>query len=148
MPFRIHAFDDGRGSLVAGEGRVEQREALEAYEGYFTPEHVRRRLYVLADFRRVTELAAGSEIAQQLASLGDHVVGDNARDGVVAVVGASDLTFGMARMWQAHVEQRLSSLGWSTLATRSMDEAVEWIAAAMRVRHGLEVEAVLREQIR
>lgn len=147
MAFSTRPLDDGRGSLVVGVGEVTEEEVLEAYRGYFQPDHVRRRLYVLADFTRITAITARSQIAAELARMGQATAEHNPRDGVVAVVGASDLAFGMARMWEAHVDERLTSIGWSTRATRDLDEAVRWIAEAMRARHGLEVEDALRVEL-
>lgn len=147
MPFSTRPFDDGRGSLVMGVGEVTANEVLEAYRGYFEPEAVRRRLYVLADFTRITAVAAHSQITAQIARMGQATAVHNPRDGAVAVVGTSDLAFGMARMWQAYVDERLSAIGWSTLATRDMDEAVRWMVEAMRSQHGLEVGSVLQAQL-
>lgn len=147
MPFSTRPFDDRRGSLVVGAGEVTEQEVLEAYRGYFEPDAVRQRLYVLADFTRITTIAARSQITAQIARMGQATVAHNPRDGAVAVVGTTDLAFGMARMWQAYVDERLSSIGWSTLATREMDEAVGWLVEAMRSRHGREIEPALRAQL-
>ena len=145
MAFRTLSFDDGRGSLVQAAGRVDAREVLAAYEGYFEPERVRRRLYVFADFTALTELAAGSDIVQLVARAGDGATEYYPRFGAVAVVGASDLAFGMARMWEGHVSQRLGQVEWSTSATRSRDEATRWLCEVMRNRHGLDVTRQLSD---
>lgn len=105
-------------------GRVTDDELLAYYQDGFIATH-QGRWRELVDGSRIEQMDITPNGQAQLAHF-LATVADKLRGGKVAMVAASDLTFGMFRMWQLQRE----SLGYDVKVFRDPAEAMDWVMAA------------------
>lgn len=83
--------------------------------------------FILADWSQVekidTSVAAIQTSARQLAS----AIKINPRNGFFAIVAFADITYGLARMWQAWAEE----IDWEIQLFRTREEAEHWLNEKM-----------------
>ena len=104
-------------------GRVNDEELL-AYYAQLIPQHVSGPWREIVDGRQITDMAISQEGLSRLAGLiAGHL--RTLRDVKVAMVAASDVTYGMFRMW----EIRREALGYPLQVFRRADEALAWLTA-------------------
>lgn len=122
MPFKIHYTEDG-GVLLNAVGRRMVDDMLDMNRKiYANEEKIRAIKYQLCDLIRVeggvltaqdVELVAEQD--KQAAKINPNII--------VAVVSTMDIAYGLARMWQAYVDQA----SFETGVFRSMEEARKWL---------------------
>lgn len=78
----------------------------------------------IVDGRAITTYSITPDGQRQLARFASEHV-DKLRGGRVAMVAATDVTFGMFRMWQLQRER----LGYDVEVFRDLDEALAWVCA-------------------
>lgn len=105
-------------------GRVTDAELLAYYQDGFIATH-QGRWRELVDGSSIDQMDITPNGQTQLAHF-LATVADKLRGGKVAMVAASDLTFGMFRMWQLQRE----SLGYDVKVFRDPAEAMDWVMAA------------------
>ena len=131
MPIEIKRCCDGAGVVYIGTGVVSGNDILRANEiTYQSAEDLRKTRFYLDDWSEATSTSVTIP-ELRLAVEQDRAAAQINPDIVVANVGDADVFFGMARMWEAFVDE----LPWQTFTTRSLTEAKEWIKA----RTGIEV---------
>lgn len=129
MSFTAEYVDDGRGLLFRGEGALTCEQIIAAKLGLLSdPARLRRVSHATVVFERVTDVPLTADdirrivgADRQLARLTSHVV--------VAIAAATDLPFGVARMWQMLSED----VGWTTSVFRSRSQADLWLQERLAV---------------
>jgi len=86
-----------------------------------------------------TQVQIAPHALRQIAQMGQSTEHLNPHDGAVAVVGLRDIAYGLSRMWEAYVAERLARIGWQTRTFRKPDAAIEWLRETLRKAHGLEI---------
>lgn len=112
--------DEGRGMIFTGRGVVD-REQFDRLDTN-TAIHDVKLLYMISDLRGVDsmDLSAGEirDIAE--ADLRNEA---HKRDIVLAIVGESDIVYGLARMYQVFVDEA----SWKVKVFRDLEAAKAWI---------------------
>lgn len=123
MPFVIKFVEQGKGIEFRGSGFLTEDELVEARtELQSDTEAMRRVTFALIDLENVVELRLDREGVRRLVGIDEHLA--KLTSGMaVAIVAASDHTFGLARMWEVMVERT----GWPIRVVRSHPEAHAWL---------------------
>ena len=131
MPVEIKRCCGGAGVVYIGTGVISGKEVLRANEiTYQSAEDIKKTRFHLDDWTEATSTSITLP-ELRLAVKQDIAAAQMNPDIVVATAGDTDLFFGMARMWEAFVDE----LPWQTFTTRSLTEAKKWI----KDRTGIEV---------
>jgi len=122
MPIRVHFREDG-GVIAEITGAVRARDLVKMNESlYETPEHIRAIRYQICDLTGVTDVDVPSAEMTQLAKQDTQAAASNPNM-LIAMVGDRDLTYGLARMWEAYA----AGPGLETMVFRNRAAAEEWI---------------------
>lgn len=129
MPIEITYRDDG-GVLLKGRGILSGEDIsktnLVLYE---TPEKIKALTYQLCDYSEIERLDMATVWVRRLADE-DKRAADVNPGMLIAVVGKTELTYGLLRMWQVYAEP--SAL--KTAVFRNVSDALDWIREALAVK--------------
>ena len=135
MPIAIRYIDGGKGVILTGEGVVTGTDLLAANKEIYSRDLVAEPYhYGLFDADGLTGITASTEEMRALAAASIAVARRMPRF-VIAIYAKDSLTFGLARMWEAFVEQS----GWITHVFRERPRAVAWVKAEVEKRLGLQI---------
>jgi len=133
MPVKITYLKD-RGVMVKGSGFVSWKDIYHANETiYDTADKIKSIYYQIADFTDVSGTDITSEQVKILAEQDAQAAKINPNL-IVAVVGADDLVYGLARMWKAYAGE----VYFETGVFRDIDTARQWITDKLDKLHGRE----------
>lgn len=123
MPMEVVFHDDGGASIV-GNGIVNGQEIYDAAEDVYVSENSTTPVkYLIGDFSQVETFDLNQSDVRRLAAHDAAAIRENPAL-LIAVIGASDVGFGLSRMWNATMENSVSNAS----VFRNMDEARTWIA--------------------
>jgi hypothetical protein len=123
MPYSTEFASDGLGLIHVGEGIVTGAEMLAgSLVVQQLGERMRQLRYGLTDLSEIEEFRVTPADLRALAQEQISVARD-VPEAAVAVVAASDFTFGMARMWEALAEETR----WITHVFRELSLAEDWL---------------------
>ncbi len=125
MSTTLTYVEGGAGAVLEGHGIVTGEELWLAGEEIYSEERIDTLVYQLVDFTRAERFDFGADEVRAMARQDVAAATRNPRI-IIAIAGDTDLIFGLARIWEAHVG------GVSKLATavcRTRVEAEAWIAA-------------------
>lgn len=124
--------DEGRGMIFTGRGVVD-REQFDRLDTN-TAIHDVKLLYMISDLRGVDsmDLSAGEIRHIAEADLRNEA---HKRDIVLAIVGESDVVYGLARMYQVFVDEA----SWKVKVFRDLEAAKAWINEQTRQGLGREM---------
>jgi hypothetical protein len=128
MPIDIRVDSAERVRYSVATGVVTDRDMIDAYERVVGDPAFDPTLKVLADIRgleRAEITADGIRDVAERRARDQRALGHPPR---VAIVVASDVTFGLARMYEAYSDQQGEDKRY--LVCRSMDEARRWLGIA------------------
>jgi len=129
MPTRVKHLEDG-GVIAEFSGRIVVEDITGLNDSlYESPERIRAIKYQLCDFTDVTDVAVDSSEITDLAKQDLEASVANPHM-IIALVGGRDLTYGLARMWEAYA----SGPALETMVFRSREDAESWIRAKLRER--------------
>ncbi len=128
MPYSTEVIDNGKGILHIGSESVTGQDlmtsastVLKLVQSGLRPE------YALTDLSAVTDFAASAADITHNAVLNRNIA--RLLPAVrIAIVASSDVVYGMARMWQALMDQS----GWTSRVFRSSEEALSWLRDGTR----------------
>jgi len=126
MPVELEYIDDGAGVLWTGKGVVTGRELYAANAEIYSDQHVYAQRYQIVDLTNAERFDVSADDVRELAVQDREGAAKNPNI-VVAIAGESDLVFGLARLWEAHVHK--SPL--QTRVFRTVDEARQWVDTAL-----------------
>ena len=127
MPVQINVLDDGEGIEFISSGIVTGEEVIEANKKVYTREDPLRMKYKIVDRTGCTEYRVSSKDVQILADQVRMAAKINPNF-LIAVVSATDLQYGVTRMWQAYIDD----LDIKTMAFRDRKSAEEWIQEELK----------------
>lgn len=127
MPLETFTLDDG-GVLLKGTGTLVFADVARINaELYRTPESIRALRYQICDYTEVDAIQLSAPEVRELARQDSEAARVHPRM-PIAVVGSTDLLFGLLRMWEAY-----SSLhDLNSAVFRSVAEAQVWIAQTLQ----------------
>lgn len=136
MGVTIRSLDGGLGLLEVGTGIMDGLQLEQAQTEFLTEERWTKLRYWLTDFSGVETSHTTSE--QVLALAESQADRESAMpDMVVAIVARLEVSLGMTRMWQLHLDARGTL--WETRVFRARAEAEDWQRERMREKHGIEI---------
>ncbi len=123
MPYTTEIIDNGKGILHIGSGTVSGDDLMASATAVL--KLVREGLspeYGLADLTKVTTFAVSTNEIERNTELNSAIARllPSVR---VAIVASADSIYGMARMWQAHMDKT----GWKSQVFRRKEEALAWL---------------------
>ena len=123
VPIEVRYLDNGIGASWLGGGVVTGQDLIDASKETFAPEERLKQIrYALVDFTHIEGVSISPADIRKKAIL-DGGAASIVPNTVVALVAPEDLTFGLARVWDAYVD----GLSWETMVFRSVAEAESWI---------------------
>ena len=135
MPIEITDLDGGMGSLIVGHGVVTRQEYVDTMTRHLRQDTDKfaKYKYGLCDYSAVTKAEALPEDIREIANLcrGAARVAPGA---VVAMVAATDIVYGLARMW----ESLLDEMPWHTMVFTSRPDAEKWLKEKVKETFGLD----------
>jgi hypothetical protein len=123
MPYSTEIIDNGKGIRHVGNGTVSGQDlmssastVLKMIQAGLKPEYALTDLSAVTDFSvSAAEIAKNALLNKDIAGLLPAVR--------IAIVAPNDVVFGMARMWQAHMDDS----GWTSQVFRNRKEALVWL---------------------
>lgn len=117
-----HSTDEGRDLAVFYvKGELSFEEQMATLRRFYDGTPTRN---VIWDFRQMTGHRISSDELREIVSfIKWH--GQNRLAGKTALVSATDLDYGLARMSQAYAEQE--NVPWQIMGFRTMEDALRWI---------------------
>ena len=127
MAYSTECVDGGRGIVHTAGGIVTGAEIIDgAARTLATVQAGVPLRYILTDFTDIRRLSVNAEEVRDIARINITTAQIN-RGICVAIVAPGDHAFGMARMWEGHVD----ATGWDTRVFRGMDEARAWLSECL-----------------
>ena len=122
MPIELQYREGGRGVVFVCSGVVTASDFDEANKEIYSEERLRSLRYQLIDFSDTERIEIYADDTRRHAEM-DRLAAERNPDIAVAVVGPSDVAFGISRMWQAFTgEAKLQSRVF-----RSVPDAERWL---------------------
>lgn len=135
MPIDVSYTDEGSGAVLVCEGVVTGHELIATLKDVFSRDLVAQPyLYKLFDCNGMKGIDVTFQDIKDAAQLGVAASRDMPNF-VAAIYANSDAAFGLARMWEAYVQQT----GWKTHVFRSRHEAVAWLKTAAEKISGRQI---------
>jgi hypothetical protein len=137
MTINIKYVDGRKGVILESSGRLKAAEFAAANEEIFTRDFTAEPLlYVLVE--RGDDLTAVDLTAEDVREIAekDIEVSSRAPNVLVAVLAYNTLSYGLARMWQAHVD----ASGWKTAIFQDRAAALDWLRTEVAERTGIVIE--------
>jgi hypothetical protein len=100
MPIELRYREGGRGVVFVCAGVVTGTEFDEANEEIYSDQCLPALRYQLIDFSDAERIEISAEDTRRHAEV-DRVAAERNPNIAIAIVGPSDVTFGISRMWQA-----------------------------------------------
>jgi hypothetical protein len=123
MPIEFRAIPEHKLIIMTHEGPVSDEEFLESYRSYYESDRFDPTASMLVDLRRADSALRTPETLEHFAQfVGTKLAGAPARP-KVAVVAPADVSFGLARMYEAFA----SSIEWDFVVFRALDAALAWL---------------------
>ncbi|MBW2421871.1 MAG: hypothetical protein JRH19_25270 [Deltaproteobacteria bacterium] len=126
MVVEFEKLPQGEGLLITARGTVAAADFWRIQELVNTKERFPGLRFVLVDLSDVPRLESSVDEVRDLAE-GDMAASLGRQDLLIAVVGAEDIVFGLARMWAAYAE----TPGLKPAVFRSLSEAKAWITETL-----------------
>ena len=127
MPIQIKYIHDGIGIEFIGSGVVTGAEIKEARQEIYRDEVLQKLRYQIVDRTDITEFDVSNEDIRSMAEK-DKTIAKDHPDIVVAIVSASDLQYGISRMYQAHAGES----AFVTEIFRDRESADKWIESQLK----------------
>jgi hypothetical protein len=113
------------GIVITWAGMVKGEEVIRSYEERFSPmERLVKLRYIITDYSNAPDFDMTPEQIKTIARIANNAAVSNHNLFGVAIM-PTDITFGMARMFQAYADD--DTTGWRTFVTRSRLEGEAWL---------------------
>jgi len=136
MPLQVQYLDQGRGVVFTATGMLTGEEFVRTNAEILSRDLVAEPyLYGLFDFDGVEAVYISTNDIHEAARRGVAASAKMPKF-VVAVYANSNLTFGLARMWEILVDQS----GWKTHVFRDRSDAVGWLQKEVESHYGMKID--------
>jgi len=136
MPIDIELLHDGAGVIYNCHGTVTFKQFYDASNGFLaSPEDLKKWRYAIIDLTSVENMNLNYEEVATIVELNKRLAAGTLPGTLLAVSSPKDLGFGIARMWEALVDQ----VGWETQTFRTRTEAALWINQRAKQKFGIDL---------
>ena len=122
MPVKLNYEYEGAGAVIIGSGTVTGDELRRCNDQMYAPDRIHKLCYQLCDFREITNFEVSSDDVRNIANQ-DNVAATQNPDITIAIVANRSVIYGMARMWQAFLDE----VSFNNHVFRTMEEARAWL---------------------
>ncbi len=123
MPIEYHVRPEHNLAILLHVGTVPDDQFLTFYKSLFGGDQLDKSMNLLIDLRQTDSSPRSSEVLRRFAEFVQVQFTDPAVSPKVAVVAPKDISFGLARMYEAFAK----SVPWDFVVFRDMDAALEWL---------------------
>lgn len=142
MPIVIEGRQNGVGVIYNCRGAVTIDDFLKAGIGFLAfPKAIKKWRYCIIDLTSVEAMQIDSKEIRTIVEQNKRIAAFALPGALLAVAAPKDLGYGIAREWEALVEQ----VGWETMTFRSRSEAEAWIKERARQKFGLDLSDTARD---
>ena len=134
MPIEIEGRQDGAGVIYHCRGVVTIDDFFQAGLSFLAhPEEIKKWRYGIVDLTLVEAMDISSADISAVVEQNKRIAQHALPSPLLAVASPRDLGYGLARMWEAMMDQ----VGWETATFRSRSEADTWIQQRLRQKFGI-----------
>jgi hypothetical protein len=134
MPIDIQGRQNGLGVIYNCRGAMTIDDFFQAGMGFLAhPEGIKEWRYAIIDLTFVEAMNITSDDIRAVVEQNKRIAALAPPGPILAVASPRDLGFGLARVWEALVEQT----GWETMTFRSRSEAEDWIKERLFQKFGI-----------
>jgi hypothetical protein len=123
MPIMYHVYTEHNLIVLEHMGRIPDDEFLEFYKELYESNASIASMNHLVDLRKADSSPRSSDVLHQLADFMQSSFEGLTTGPKVAVVASKDLSFGLARMYEAFAD----IIPWNFIVFRDIDEALTWL---------------------
>ena len=136
MPITSYVKPEHKLTIFVHRGAVSDDEFLAFYKQFFSGGRYDSSMNLLVDLRDADSTQRSPGVLRSFAGfMGTKIPGGTVRP-KVAVVAQKDLSFGLARMYEAFAE----SVPWDFVVFRALDAALAWLGLTDEVMSHVEQE--------
>lgn len=136
MALALEYSRDNHGAWATASGRLTGDEVIGAIKDVNARHAATPILYTFFDFSAVTQVDLGTQQLRQAAHTAIDASRIKSPPRVVAICAASDLSFGLARMYMAMIDET----GWEAAVFRARPEAITWLCNRVAAKFGVAIE--------
>jgi hypothetical protein len=134
MPIDIEGRQNGLGVIYNCRGAMTIDDFFQAGMGFLAhPKEIKEWRYAIIDLTFVEAMNITSDDIRAVVEQNKRIAALALPGPILAVASPRDLGFGLARIWEALVEQT----GWETMTFRSRSEAEDWIKERLFQKFGI-----------
>jgi hypothetical protein len=125
MPITFHFKPEAKLIICVHTGKVQDDEFMMRYKSIFEEKMFTPGTNLLIDLRQTDSSPRSSEGLRRFADFAKSKLAGAGMRPKVAVVAPTDLSFGLARMYEAFAD----SIPWDFVMFRAVDAALAWLRA-------------------
>lgn len=134
MPIEIEGRQNGVGVIYHCRGAVTIDHFFQAGLGFLAyPEEIQKWRYCIIDLTSVESMDITTGDIRAVVEQNKRIAAIAVLGPLLAVASPRDLGYGLARMWEALMDQ----VGWETMTFRSRSEANAWISQRLMQKFGI-----------
>lgn len=123
MPIEQNLLLDHNLVILSHVGSIPDEEFLEFYKKFFKTGNIGMSMNLLVDLREADSTPRSREALQQFAEFINLTLSGSSKKMKVAVIAPNDLSFGLARMYEAYAD----IVPWDFVVFRFLDAALAWL---------------------
>jgi hypothetical protein len=123
MPITYRTHPEHNLVILEHSGKISDEEFLAFYKGLYQGDISIASMNLLVDLREADSSPRSSDVLHQFADFLQSSFESVTTHPKVAVVAPRDLSFGLARMYEAFAD----SIPWDFTVFRTIDEALTWL---------------------
>lgn len=136
MPIKIEVRDDAKGVIYHCTGALTIDDFITANATFLTtPDEILKWRYTLVDLAGAESMDINYADVSRVVSQNRTIAAKAVPGALLAVASPRDYSFGLARMWEALVED----VGWETMIFRSVPEAEAWLHSRVKQKFGIDL---------
>jgi len=137
MPITYHFMPDQKLVITVHVGTIPDDEFMNSYISLYKDARFDREFNQLVDLRQTDSSARDPETLQSFATFVQEQFRNSTATPKVAVIAPSDLSFGLARMYEAFS----NIIPWDFVVFRSVDAALAWLGLPDNLTDDIEQNA-------
>lgn len=137
MPITVHYKPEINLIICVHTGKVPDDEFLSSYISMYESESFSKGMDQLIDLRNTDSANRSKDVLDQFAVFVESKFKNSTKSPKVAVVAPNNLSFGIARMYEAYSV----SIPWDFVVFRALDAAIAWLGASEDLMNELDKKA-------
>ena len=123
MAIKLHVMAEYNTAVLVHAGTTPDEEFLAFYKSFYERDSIDKSMNLVVDLRDADSRQRSTEVLHQFAEFIQGALADATLSPKVAVVAPKDLSFGLARMYEAFAD----SVPWDFVVFRDIDAALAWL---------------------